>query len=344
MFISDKEYFTFDDVLIYPRQCPVVSRYNIDLTTQLCNGIILKTPIVSANMISITENEMAYRMYELGGLGVLHRFMDYDKFATQITKLLEKTIDKVAFSIGIRDKDKSIETLNHAYELRKIAGLNKSVTFIVFIDVAHGHDYRVLEMAKLAKQYPNTKVIAGNVATKEAAKFLNNSSDIDGIKVGIGNGSACKTRSVAGAGVPFLSSIIECAEVSRVPIIADGGFRSSGDIVKALAAGASCIMTGRLLAGTDEAAVRSLYSGSYSNSRIQENIKLEKHTEHIPAAEGVDIPVSDNGPIHTIIDELTRGIKSGLSYAGAKSIKQLQEECIFIKQTHAAKIEGDVRH
>ncbi len=231
--------------------------------------------------------------------------------------------------------------------------LDKGVDIIV-VDTAHGHSERVLDVvSKIKKDYPDLQVIAGNVATAEGCKDLIDAG-ADAVKVGVGPGSICTTRVVAGVGVPQITAIMDCYSVAKeknIPIIADGGIRYSGDIVKALAAGASAVMLGNLLAGTDESPGETIllggrrfkvYRGMGSLGAMQEGSGdryfQEEATKFVP--EGVEGRVPYRGPVKDVIFQLIGGLKSGMGYVGAKNIPELQKRAKFVKITHAGYIES----
>lgn len=218
---------------------------------------------------------------------------------------------------------------------------------VIVVDTAHGHSMYVIEMAKKLREIlPNIDIVVGNVATASATKTLCE-LDIDAIKIGIGPGSICTTRIVAGVGVPQLTAIMDCAKVSSLPMIADGGIRWSGDAVKALAAGADTVMIGNLLAGTEESPGETiLYEGKrYKQYRAMGSIGAmqrgagdryfqEGATKFVP--EGVEGRVPYRGKVSEIIYQLTGGLKSGMGYCGAKNIEELQQKAEFIRITSAA--------
>ncbi len=225
---------------------------------------------------------------------------------------------------------------------------------IVVVDTAHGHSTKVLDVVKKIREaYPEIQLIAGNVATAEGCRDLIEAG-ADAIKVGVGPGSICTTRVVAGVGVPQLTAIMDCHKIAReknVPIIADGGIRYSGDIVKALAAGASAVMLGNLLAGTDESPGETIllggrrfkiYRGMGSIGAMQEGSGdryfQEEATKFVP--EGVEGRVPYRGPVKDVIFQLIGGLKSGMGYVGAKNIPELQEKAKFVKITYAGYIES----
>jgi len=326
------ERYCFDDVLLAPQYSEIGSRKDIDISTEIA-GITLRTPIISANMDTITEEAMAEAMYECGGLGILHRYCHSAKIEGRINYLNSSGIPSIP-SVGVNVYDKMF--------IKSISRLSLSA---VCIDIAHGHCNRTKEMIQFLKDL-GYEVIAGNVATEEGAHFLAQSG-ADAIKVGIGPGSLCTTRLVTGSGVPQLSAIIEVCEIKRrfpyIKIIADGGIKTSGDIVKALAAGADAVMIGRLFAGCKETpgevvGGKKVYRGMASFS-AQMDFNGEVHG--IP--EGEAIFVDSKGPVKNIIKDLSDGIRSGFSYSGALNIKDLQEKAHFIKVSSNTLIENGWR-
>ncbi|MEM4302462.1 MAG: IMP dehydrogenase [Candidatus Caldarchaeum sp.] len=223
------------------------------------------------------------------------------------------------------------------------------------IDVAHGHTEMVIKTIRRVRQAfgDDVEIVAGNVATAEGVEDLA-SAGASAVKVGVGPGSVCTTRIVAGVGVPQLTAIIDCADLAKemdVPLIADGGIRSSADMVKALAAGASTVMIGRLLAGTDESpgavvvrngrkmkiyrGMASLYAMLAKNSRAGEDDILQDASDYSYTAEGVEAYVPYKGSASDVIKQLTAGLRSGLSYLGARNIQELQQNAVFIRITEA---------
>ena len=207
---------------------------------------------------------------------------------------------------------------------------------IFCVDIAHAHSKQMGKMVKhLKNKYPGIFVIAGNVATYGGADYLA-SVGADAIKVGVGAGSVCTTREVTGFGVPQLTAIMDCARIDA-PIIADGGIRKSADVVKALAAGATMVMLGGMLAGTDEALGGNTYRGMAS---AEARGDFFKSISGYRVAEGVTTSVSSKGPVSDVIRDIVGGLKSGLSYAGAKNLSELRRKAQFIEVTHAVAMEG----
>ena len=318
---------TFDDVLIMPARSDVRSRRDPQLTSQLTKNISIETPIVSANMDTITEYDMALAMHQLGGLGILHRFISAEEQSSQARRLKEAGVKNISASVGVGEEFKS-----RAQALIS-AGVN-----IITIDIAHGHSVQMIETMKWLKDaYPQIEIIAGNMATPDAAHDLI-AAGADAIKVGIGPGSMCTTRIITGCGVPQLTAIALCAEVAHshgVPVIADGGIRTSGDMVKAFAAGASVVMLGSMLSGTIES------PGEIKNGKKQYRGMASKSAQDswrggVPAGmapEGESTQVSVKGHVKDVILEVTGGIRSGMSYVNATSIQEIREKAQFMEMT-----------
>ncbi len=456
---------TFDDVLLVPHRSSIHSRKDVSTGTRLVPGMHLSIPIVSANMDTVTETRMAIAMAQLGGIGILHRFMTIEQQAECVLRVKRSeslivdspltispgqtvayarqrmeevdvgglmVVDEDNLLLGIvtnrdvllaPDMDLPVsqvmtprerlvvaskaETLEDArrklYEHRieklplvdtdgHLAGLitaqdivkiqkhpdatkdsrgrlrvgaaigvrledmERAVSCqaagvdVLVVDIAHGHSDHVIQMVRNLKQrFPSLPIIAGNVATAQGVRDLADAG-ADAVKVGVGSGSICTTRIVTGFGVPQLSAILECSEagsVLNVPIIADGGIRNSGDLTKSLAAGASTVMIGSLLAGTDESPgatvirdgqrfkiVRGMASLSANVDRRMLNngeLAIEEWGEVVP--EGVEATVPYKGAVVDVIYQLVGGLRSGMSYAGACSIDELWQAAEFIRIT-----------
>lgn len=329
---------TFDDVLLEPRESRV-SRDDIRLETQLTKKIKLQVPIIAAAMDTVSEEKMAIALGKQGGMAVIHRNCSIEEQA-KIVAVVKKAGVLVGAAVGAGD-------------LERAQALDKAGVDAVFVDTAHAHNMRAVDGAKKIKKAIKAALIVGNIATKEAALELVKFAD--GIKVGIGPGSICTTRIVAGIGVPQLTALLEVCEVAKkygVPVIADGGMKYSGDAVKALAAGASSIMTGSMLAGTDESPGKvitvdgkkfkshrgmgslAVMKGNKSSDRyFQKNVKT-----YVP--EGVEAMVPYKGPVTEVVEQLTGGIKSGMGYIGAATIADMPKRARFIQITQAGLIES----
>ncbi len=318
---------TFDDVLIVPQKSDVRSRQHPDLGTRLTKKLSIQKPFVSANMDTVTEADMAIAMNNEGAVGILHRFMPIADQAQQVKALQAAGASIIAASVGVNG-----DTHDRAKALVE-CGAN-----VLTIDIAHGHSVQMLETLKWLKDtYSNVEVIAGNVATPQAARDLCEAG-ADAIKVGIGPGSMCTTRVITGAGVPQLTAIALCAEVTSemgVPLIADGGIKTSGDIVKALASGADSVMLGSLLAGTLETpgAIRhgkKEYRGMASKAA---QVSWRGEVPEGMAPEGESTYVAIKGHVADIIHELAGGLRSGMSYMNALRIEDISERAQFIEMS-----------
>ncbi len=464
---------TFDDVLLKPRYSQVKSRKEVSLKTSLTQEIKLSIPIISANMDTVTESEMAIVMARLGGLGIIHRFispqtqasevkkvkrsetfiienpitLSPDSYLSEAKKISEQNnisgilvVNKNQKLLGIITKrdmayqpkqdekkpikifmtkklitakpnisinkakqvliENKIEKLPLADKNNKLAGLitlsdiikkekfsfsstdkkgkllvgaaigvkpeeldrakllvNAGVDILV-VDIAHGHSLLAIKtIKKLKKTFPQIPIIAGNIATAKGVNDLVEAG-ADAIKIGIGSGSICITRLVAGVGVPQLSAILNCSQQARktnTPLIADGGIRYPGDIAKAIAAGASSVMIGSLLAGTKESPGLIInkegmnYKLSQGMASLGANIKKKKSSQEEAISqediqkvvpEGVEAMVPYKGKVKDVIFNLTGGLQSALSYLGANDLKELKTKAKFIRITPRGLKEG----
>lgn len=318
---------TFDDVLIVPARSDVRSRRDPRLTSKVTKNFTIETPIVSANMDMVTEYDMAFAMNHLGGLGILHRFLSIEGQAEQARRLKENGVKTISASVGVGEEFKT-----RAQALVE-AGVN-----IITIDIAHGHSIQMMETMKWLKdKYPQVDLIAGNMATPDAARDLIESG-ADAIKVGIGPGSMCTTRIITGCGVPQLTAIALCAEVGEaygVPVIADGGIRTSGDMVKAFAAGASTVMLGSMLSGTIETP-GEIKNGKKQYRGMASRAAQDSWRGGVPegmAPEGESTQVNVKGHVKDVILEVTGGIRSGMSYVNATSIAEIKEKALFMEMS-----------
>ena len=461
-----KEGLTFDDVLLVPKFSDITSRTQTNLTTKLSRNISLNIPLISANMDTVTESEMAVAMAREGGLGIIHRFLTIQEEANEVLKVKrsgsvmienpyymgsEQTIkhaigymkekgvsgllvtdseSKLAGILTHRDvmfesessllvkdvmtkdvitakpgisldeakeilRKNRIEKLPLIDESKNIKGLitSKDITNIenypsaskdkkgrplvgaavgvkgdfmertesllesgadaIVVDIAHGHSENAVSTVRhIKKAFPDCELIAGNVATASGAEDLIKAG-VDAVKVGVGSGSICITRVVTGSGVPQLTAVLDCAKVGKkhdIPIISDGGVRTSGDVTKALAAGASCVMVGSILGGTDESpgsfiskngkrfkiyrGMASFYASLGRKTKENGNVSIEDDLNDY-VAEGVEAMVPYKGSVTDILKQLTGGVRSGLSYCGAHTIPQMQDNAEFIKMSGA---------
>lgn len=325
---------SYGDVLLVPQRSPVDSRSDVDLSTRLTPSVELETPLVSAAMDTVTEAELAIELSRAGGIGVLHRFLTVDEQAAQV-KRVAAAGEQIAAAVGI----------NEDYLARSAALVEAGVDAVV-VDVAHGHlDRTVAAVEEIAEAVPETDLVAGNVATPAGVEDLA-AAGADCVKVGIGPGSHCTTRKVAGAGVPQLTAVDDCAAAAEeldVTICADGGIRTSGDAVKALMAGADTVMLGSLFAGTEEApgAVVEVDGTRYKRSRGMATTAAAEARDDkgadVGADEGVEALTPYKGPVATVAEEFCQGIRSGLSYCGGHAIEGAREKAEFIRVAPGAK-------
>ena len=344
-----KEALTFDDVLLTPNYSNILPS-DVSTNTNLSGNINLQIPLLSSAMDTVTESKMAISIAKAGGLGIIHRNLDIKKQIIEIKKVISKKLP-VGAAVGA----------GSAEFKRAQALLKQNITMIV-VDTAHGHTKKVAEIIKKIKKIKskNTALCAGNIATPEAAKFLANLG-VDVIKVGIGPGSICTTRLVAGIGMPQLSAILAVKKGLKnknVKIIADGGIKFSGDIPKALAAGADAVMIGSLFAGTDEAPGKIIKKNGkfYKSFRGMGSIgamnkgsadryfqtKQKDKSKYVP--EGVEGLVKYKGEVGNIIFQLVGGLKSSMGYLGRKNIKDLRKKAKFVKITKAGFYESMVHN
>lgn len=325
---------SYDDVLLKPKKSSVKSRKNVDTRVDLSDDISLEKPFISANMDTVTEEEMAKAMAKNGGMGIMHRFQDIEN---QVEKINQIEDYLVGGSVGV----------NEDY-IKNTGLLIEAGADAICIDIAHGHLEMCLNAVEEIKQeYPDITLIAGNIATKDGAIHLSQRG-VDVIKVGIGPGSTCITREVTGVGVPQFTAIRniynELNEIVNTPtIIADGGIKKSGDIVKSLMAGADAIMAGSLFSGCKEAPGEvhdiggekfKIVRGMASSEAREEN---HKNYDDPSAIEGKEGYVKYSGEVKNVIDELIKGVRSGLSYCGGHTIEEARENAEFIRITNSTK-------
>jgi len=317
---------TYDDIQLIPGYSDIESRSSIDLSTQLTTNYRIKVPFIASPMDTVCDSEMAIAMMELGGVGCIHRFMSIEEQAEEVSKVH-----------SIRFKEKSIPIMaavgaNGDYFERTEALINAGAN-VILIDVAHGYHAFVREaLIKIKDNFPHVDVIAGNVATSEAAQDLE-FWGADAVRVGIGGGSLCTTRIKTGFGVPNVTSLENCVESIGIPVIACGGIRNSGDIAKALAVGASSVILGSLLAGTKEApgAIIEKPQGLYKRYRGAASLETKSiHGQKTRNVEGESTIVPFKGKAKFIIDGLTDGLRSALSYAGANSIEEFNPSYVIV--------------
>ena len=344
-----KEALTFDDVTLVPKYSEILPS-EVDTSIKLTNNLKLRIPLLSSAMDTVTESKMAIAIAKAGGLGVIHRNLD---IKTQISEIKKVKIKKLLVGAAVGAGPSEFK--------RADAILKENIDMIV-VDTAHGHTKKVSEIIKFIKKRKNKKtaLCAGNIATPEAAKFLLKLG-VDIIKVGIGPGSICTTRLVAGIGVPQLSAILAVrngVKNKNVKIISDGGIKYSGDLAKAFAAGADAVMVGSLFAGTDETPGKLIRRGGklFKSFRGMGSVgamnkgsadryfqsKQKDIAKYVP--EGVEGFAKYKGKVEKIIFKLIGGLKSSMGYLGSKQIKYLRNKPRFVKITKAGFYESMVHN
>lgn len=351
-----KEGLTFDDVLLIPAESHVLPN-EVNLHTELAPNLKLKIPLISAGMDTVTEGAMAIAMALQGGLGVIHKNMSINAQAGEVANVKNVIVPSDVSKAAVDENNRllvaaAIGVTSDTFE-RAEALLENGADAIV-IDTAHGHSAGVLRKIKeIRDHFPNVTLIAGNIATGDAARALFDAG-VDVVKVGIGPGSICTTRVVAGVGVPQITAIYDAATAAREyhkPIIADGGMKYSGDIVKALAAGGNAVMLGSMLSGTTEApgeifesdgekyktyrgmgSVGAMAQAHGSSDRYFQG-GVNEANKLVP--EGVEARVEYKGDVSDIIFQIIGGLRSGMGYVGSSTISELIENAQFVKITNA---------
>ena len=325
--------FSFGDVLLVPQYSEIISRKEVDLSCKVSKDVTVEIPIISSPMDTVTGVEMAVAMSQAGGLGILHRYNS----PLEQQKMAKEALQEgkyVAAAIGVTGDYVERATL-----------LIKSGVQILCLDIAHGHHTLMRHALSVLRNTFGHQIhlMAGNVATLEG---FNDLSDwgADSIRVGIGGGSICSTRIQTGHGVPTFQSIVDCSFSDRdTLLIADGGIKNSGDITKALAAGADLVMVGSLLAGTDQSPGEVISRNGEKFKAYRGMASKEAQIEwrgHFASIEGVSSAVPCKGDVSRVLKELETGIRSGLSYTGANNISELQSKSKFIEQTQAGQLES----
>lgn len=338
---------TYDDIQLVPKYSNIPTRTQIKLHTLVSRRYGLLNPIVASPMDTVCGLEMAYKMFKLGGVGCIHRFNSIEEQSNIVKELYHRIYSEengnqfedwgimldnwhaeiphvpIMASIGVSDSDK-----------QRAKSLVDNGCNIILIDVAHGHHENVRKMIEWCKTNLDEKVdvIAGNIATKESAQELE-SWGADGLRVGIGGGSLCTTRVKTGFGVPNVSCLEDITSVAKTPIMADGGIRSSGDIAKALAIGASSVMLGSLIAGTDEAPGQIVETPKGLYKRYRGSASLETkvtHGQQTRNVEGESTTIPYKGGVKFIVNGLIDGVKSALSYGGAQDLEHFNPSYVLV--------------
>ncbi|MBT8913911.1 IMP dehydrogenase [Lactobacillus delbrueckii subsp. bulgaricus] len=352
-----KEGITFDDVLLIPAESHVLPN-EVDLSTQLAPNLKLNIPLISAGMDTVTEGRMAAAMAKMGGLGVVHKNLSIQAQADEV-RLAKNTPVTAEDTYAAVDKDgkllvaAAVGVTSNTFE--RAEALFEAGADAIVIDTAHGHSAGVLRKIKeIRDHFPHNTLIAGNVATAEGTRALFEAG-VDVVKVGIGPGSICTTRVVAGVGVPQLTAIYDAADVAREfgkPIIADGGIKYSGDVVKALAAGGNAVMLGSMLSGTEEAPgdvqqgadgrlVKSYRGMGSVGAMSQQHGSSDRYFQggvneaNKLVPEGIEAVVSYKGTVSNVVYQILGGLRSGMGYCGAENIDKLIETAQFVRISNA---------
>jgi len=329
-----REALSFDDVLLVPKCSDIESRKHIDIGNHLDDNITLSLPVISSPMDTVTQSKMAIAMREAGGLGIIHRYNSIEKQVDLVLSAQWNGVPIAGAAIGATGD----------FEERACALYDAGVS-VICIDVAHGHHCVVKKALQTLRETfgASLHIMAGNVATLEG---FNDLADwgATSIRVGIGGGSICSTRQQTGHGIPTFQSILDCAQSDRdAKLIADGGIKTNGDIVKALAAGADFVILGSMLAGTTEAP-GEIFQSKNKKYKVYRGMASKAAQDEwrgkSSAPEGISTTIPFKGDVKTILDNMRGNIQSGFAYTGAKCIEELWMKADFIKQTSAAQVES----
>ncbi len=348
---------TFDDVLLVPAQSDVLPHAAV-LATQLTRSLRLPAPLVAAAMDTVSEAAMAIALGRLGAAAVVHKNWSVAEQAAAIATVKAGPLCEGA-AVGLDGRLLALGAVGvGADAVERATALVTAGVDALVVDTAHGHSRGVIEfVCRLREVFADVEIIAGNVATAAATRALIEAG-ADAVKVGVGPGSICTTRIVAGIGVPQLTAVLDCAEAARphgVPIIADGGVRFSGDIVKALAAGASSVMLGSLFAGCDESPGELVHKGGRAFKRyrgmgsvgaMQRGSKDRYFQGNVRdpgklVAEGVAGAVPCKGPVAEVVHQLLGGLRAGMGYTGSATVADLWR-AQFVRITGAGLTESHV--
>jgi IMP dehydrogenase len=348
-----KEGYTFDDLLLVPAHSTVVPA-NVDLATTLTPRLRLKLPILSAAMDTVTEAAMATALAKAGGLGILHKNMPIEAQAAMVRSVKSATVDHPSMA-AVDDQGRLLVGAAvgvSAETMTRVEALVAAEVDVIAVDSAHGHSQGVIAtIAAIRAAYPELELIGGNIVTAQAARDLIEAG-ASILKVGVGPGSICTTRIVAGVGVPQITAVNDVYQIAKaagVSVIADGGIKFSGDIVKALAAGADAVMLGGLLAGCEETPGEVIdvygkkvktYMGMGSLTAMQKGSSdryfqggQKELSKLVP--EGIEATVPFKGSIADVLYQMMGGLRSGMGYCGCANLSDLKTKARFVKITNA---------
>ena len=351
---------TYDDLLLVPQKSEVVPS-EVSLKAHLTPKIVLNIPIISAAMDTVTESKMAIAMAQEGGIGMIHKNMSIEAQKEEVLKVKEAPVDLSLHPNAVVDAKGRLlcgaAVGVGANTLERVAALVEAGVDCLTVDSAHGHSANILKVVKaIHEAYPELEIIAGNIVTKEAAEDLIKAGAVT-VKVGIGPGSICTTRVVSGVGVPQATAVDEVATYCKdkgICVIADGGIKYSGDIVKALAIGADTVMLGSMLAGTEEAPGEIIesnskkyksYVGMGSLAAMKRGSadryfqKAEAKVEKL-VPEGIEAKVPYKGEVTSVLYQLCGGVRSGMGYCGAATTEELKKRAVFVQITNSGLIES----
>lgn len=354
-----KEAYTFDDLLLVPAKSEVVPK-DVSLKSRITDKIELNVPIISAAMDTVTEFEMAAAMARLGGLGFIHKNMTIETQVEMVEAVKNMDVNETDSEATLDDQSRLVVGAAVGVgedSMKRVDALVAAEVDIITVDSAHGHSKGVIETVKqIRTKYPELDIVGGNIVTAQGATDLIYAG-ANVVKVGVGPGSICTTRVVSGVGVPQLTAVNDVYEIAKqynVGVIADGGIKLSGDIAKAIAAGADCVMLGGLLAGTTESPGEILevygkrvknYVGMGSLTAMQRGSSdryfqggVNELKKLVP--EGIEATVPYKGSIHEVMYQMSGGLRSGMGYCGCATIEAMKTKAQFVKITGAGLTES----
>ena len=330
----------FDDILLVPQRSSVSSRHSVNTKMILGSdnrAIHLDLPIIAAPMDTVCDIEMCLAMANMGGIGILHRYMGYEE---QLRKAKVMADAEIGFGVAIASNNGFLDQAQALY----YAGVR-----LLLVDTANGHGKYAIDAVKaLRDKFDDVHIMAGNVATADGFARLY-SAGADSVRVGIGGGSACTTRIVSGHGAPTLASVMDCDRwleefgpkgTDTCSIIADGGIRNSGDMVKAFAAGAHAVMVGSMFAGTDESPGNVFINESGQHVKAFRGMASREAQKdaigNVSVAEGISTTIPYKGSVKNILEEIRGGLGSGCSYSGVHNLEELSAFARYIRVTQAS--------